>query len=45
MLLVMRSMVLSMDKTMTFAKNFKTCMYERGRIAIIDSNPMKTLII
>jgi hypothetical protein len=45
MLVVMRSMVLSMNKTTTFPKGPEKCLYEMGRIAIIHSNSMKTLIM
>jgi hypothetical protein len=45
MLAVMRSMVLSIDKTTIFAKRLDKCSHETGRIAIIHSKSMKTLII
>jgi hypothetical protein len=44
MLAVMRSMVLSIDKTTIFAKRLDKCSHETGRIAIIHSKSMKTLL-
>jgi hypothetical protein len=45
MVVVMRSMVLSMDKTTTFLKSLEKCLYKTGRIAIIQGNSMKTSIM
>jgi hypothetical protein len=45
MLVVMRSVVLSMNKRTTFAKSPNKCPYETGRIAIIHNNSVKTLIM